>query len=223
MTICATPIKGTVFRVTKADACGVPVTGGASAVYVNSGFISIGFSPQFEEGTEFILRNADGQLIVNQKDDSAFKRFVITVTMATVDPELMAYLMSSRTLDVGAPLVTGAGFTVKSGQWTNRLSLEVWQRVAGSGACDPTGLQRYIYHALPNVGAVKLGDDAIENNPSQTVWTAETADPSTLWGDGPGSGTSWLTPAVVQTLEQRMWALTTTPPPTATCGRVALT
>jgi hypothetical protein len=223
MTVCATPIKGTVFRVVAVDACGVPVTGGSSAVFVNDGFISIGFSPQFEEGTEFILRNADGQIIVNQKDDSAFKRFAVTVTMAKVDPELMAYLMNTRTLSVGSPLVTGAGFSVKSGQWTNRVSLEVWQRVAGSGACSASGQQQYVYHALPNVGAIRIGDDTIENNPSQLSWTAETADPSTLWGDGPGSGTSWITPAVVQTLEHRLWAITTTAPPTATCGKATLT
>lgn len=223
MTVCATPIKGRVFRVVAVDACGVPVTGGASAVFTQDGFISIGFSPQFEEGNEFVLRNADGALIVNQKDDSSFKRYVITVTMANIDPELWAYLMSSRTLSVGAPLVTGAGFTVKSGQWTNRFSLEVWQRVAGSGACDPTGAQRYVYHALPNVGAVRIGDDTIENGPTQMVFTAETADPSTLWGDGPGSGTSWITPATVATLEQRMWALTTSAPPNAVCGKSTLT
>jgi hypothetical protein len=223
VTICVTPIKGTHYRVTATDACGVPVTGAASKVFVKRGWISVGFAPQFEEGTEFILRGADGQLLVNQKDDAAFKRFLITVTQAEVDPELQAYLMSSRTLDTGAPLVTGTGYTVKSGAWTNRFSLEVWQRISGAGACDPSGVQRYIYHALPNVGAVKVGDDTIENNPTQSIWTAETADPSPLWADGPGTGTSWLTPAVVQPLEHRMWNITTSPPPTDYCGRAALT
>jgi hypothetical protein len=131
--------------------------------------------------------------------------------------------MSSRTLSVGSPLVTGAGFSVKSGQWTNRFSLEVWQQVAGSGACDASGVQRYVYHALPNVGAVRIGDDTIENGPTQISFTAETSDPSTLWGDGPGSGTSWITPAVVQSLEHRLWAITTTAPPTAICGKATLT
>jgi hypothetical protein len=223
MSVCATPIKGRVFRVVAVDACGVPVTGGSSAVYTQDGFISIGFSPQFEEGNEFVLRNADGNLIVNQKDDSSFKRFNLTVTMANIDPEMWAYLMSSRTLSVGSPLVTGSGFSVKSGQWTNRFSLEVWQRVAGAGACSASGAVQYVYHALPNVGAVRIGDDTIENGPTQLSFTAETSDPSTLWGDGPGTGTSWITPAVVQSLEHRLWAITATAPPTATCGKVALT
>jgi hypothetical protein len=223
MSVCATPIKGRVFRVVAVDACGVPVTGASSAVYTQDGFISVGFSPQFEEGNEFVLRNADGNLIVNQKDDSSFKRFNINVVMANIDPELWAYLMSSRTLSVGSPLVTGAGFTVKSGQWTNRFSLEVWQRVSGAGACSPTGAVQYVYHALPNVGAVRIGDDTIENGPTQMSFTAETSDPSTLWGDGPGTGTSWLTPAVVQTLEHRLWAVTATAPPAAACGKVLLT
>jgi hypothetical protein len=218
-----TPIKGTVFRVVAVDACGVPVTGASSKVFVNDGFISIGFAAQYEDGTAFILRNADGQLIVNQKDDSAFLRYLVTVTMAKVDPELFSHIVTSRTIDTGSPLVTGTGFTIKSGAWTNRFSLEVWQRIAGVGACDPSGIQRYIYHALPNVGAVKLGDDTIENGPTQMTFTAETADPSTLWGDGPGTGTSWISPAVVQTLEQRLWNISTTAPPVAFAGRQALT
>jgi hypothetical protein len=223
VTVCATPIKGRVFRVVAVDACGVPVTGGSSAVFVQDGFISIGASPQYEEGTEFVLRNANGDLIVNQKDDSAFKRYNLTVTMAKIDPELMAYLMFSRTLSVGSPLVTGAGFTVKSGQWTNRISLEIWQNVSGAGACSASGQQQYIYHAFPNIGGIRMGDFSIELNPTQMVWTGETADPSTLWGDGPGTGTSWITPATVQTLEHHLWAITTTAPPAATCGKATLT
>jgi hypothetical protein len=223
VTVCATPIKGRVLRLVKVDACGVPVTGASSAVFVSKGFISIAFSPQFEEGQEYIVRNADGEIIVNQKDDAVFKRYQLTGTMAEVDPELFAGITSSRTLDVGSPLVTGAGYTTKSGQWTNRWSLEVWQRVAGSGACDPSGLQRWIYHALPNVGAFRLGDDTIENGVTQTPWTAETADPSTLWGSGPGTGTKWISPATVQAFEHRLWAVTVTQPPTAVCGRVQLT
>lgn len=223
MAVCATPIKGRVMRLVKVDVCGVPVTGASSAVFVSKGFISLAFSPQYEEGQEYIVRNADGEIIVNQKDDSVFKRYAITGTMAEIDPELFAGIASSRTLDVGSPLVTGAGYTVKSGQATNRYSMEVWQRVAGSGACDASGAQRWIYHALPNVGAFRLGDETVENGVTQTPFTAETADPSTLWGDGPGSGTSWLTPATVQVFEHRLWAVTITSPPTSTCGRVALT
>ena len=79
MTVCATPIKGRVFRVVAVDACGCPSPAPPRPVFVQDGFISVGFSPQFEEGNEFILRNADGKLIVNQKDDSSFKRFNITV------------------------------------------------------------------------------------------------------------------------------------------------
>jgi hypothetical protein len=82
---------------------------------------------------------------------------------------------------------------------------------------------QYVYHALPNVGAVRIGDDTIENGPTQLAFTAETGDPSTLWGDGPGTGTSWLTPAVVQALEHRLWAVTVSAPPAASCGKVLLT
>lgn len=219
--ICATPIKGTMMRIVKVDACGVPVTGSSSLVVITKGFIQVVMDPQYEEGEEFVERTADGTLCVNQKDDPILKRMALTMQFCEIDPVAASYMLSARQLDVtGGP--TGAGMAMKEGQPTNRFSLEVWQKVAGSGACDASGVQRYIYNAWPNIGSIKLGGYTIENGRSVLELSGETGAASTLWGTGPGTGTKWM-PNAIQSTEHWAWFITTTAPPAAgACGSSTL-
>jgi hypothetical protein len=218
---CAPPFKGIALRVTALDICGTPVTGAPSGVYVTEGFTQVQASPQYEDGEEFLERTASGALCVNERDDDLWKRDQVTIDFCEVDFDLTGFVLGGRRLDVGSPLVTGAGFALKTGPSPNHWSLEIWQRVAGEGACDPSGVQRYIYLAYPHLKSARRGDYTVQNGPSGLQIVAQSADPSPLWADGPGT-TSWLAPAVVQTGEHWLFAVTTTPPPTATCGRVPL-
>lgn len=223
MSVCVSPIKGTVLRMVKLDACGVPVTGASGKVVVSDGFVQVGQSPQYEEGDEFLQRNAAGALCINEKDPDLLKRITLTVDLCTVDPEMMELALTVRLLSIGSPLVTGAGFALKEGASANHYSLEVWQRIAGAGACTPGGLQQYLYNAWPNVGNGRLGDHNIANEPSTIQFVGDTFAPSTLWGDGPGTGTSWITPATVAAGEHWLAGVTTTAPPTSGCGSTLLT
>jgi len=223
MAICAAPIKGTHLRVVKVDSCGVPVTGATSLVVTTKGFVQVVMEPQYEDGEEFFERNADGEPCVNEKDDPTLKRMGLTVDFCEVDPVLAAYVASARLLDTASPATTGTGFAVSEGQPTNRFSMEVWQRVAGSGACDASGAQRYVYNAWPNVGAVQIGSYTIENGRSTLQFVSETKGASTLWGNGPGSGTSWMpTGTVVTSTDHWVWNITTNAPPTDVCGPTSL-
>ncbi len=224
---CATPIKGTALRIVKLDACGNPVTGASSLVIVTKSFVQVQMEPQYEDGVEFFERTADGSICVNQKDDPALKRFNLTIDFCEVNVSGVAFVTSARELTLGAP-TTGYGFAVSEGNPTNRFSLEVWQQVAGSGACDASGAQRYIYNAWPNVGAAKFGNYTIENGRSTLQITAETRAASataiTGWLDGPGTGTSWLPAGITaSSSEHWLWNITTTAPPTAQCSPLTLT
>jgi len=220
--VCAAPIKGTHMRVVGLDTCGVPITGAAAHNYTSKAFVQVTMEPQYEDGEEFLQRTADGSICVNEKDPPLFKRHQLTIDICTVDPEMTAFMLSSRTLSVGSPLVTGAGFTQKEGTPTNKWSLEIWQRVAGSGACDASGLQRYVYNAWPHAGNTRLGSYTIQNGVSQLQLIAETFAPALQWADGPGAGTSWLSPAGVLTGEHWLWAVTLVAPPTEFCGRQSI-
>ena len=224
--ICAAPIKGTHLRVVKVDDCGVPVTGASSLVVTTKGFVQVNMEPDYEDGEEFVERNADGELCVNQKDKPSLKRLRLTVDFCDVDPVLAAYVLGARLLDTESNPTTGTGFALAEGEADNRFSMEVWQRVAGSGACDASGAQRYIYNAWPNVGNTQVGTYGILNGRSTLSFTAETQAASSLWGNGPGSGTSWLpTGRVVNETgfaEHWLWNITTQALPTADCGPTTL-
>lgn len=215
-------------RVVRVDACGIPVTGSGSLVIVSKGFVQVQNEPQYEDGEEFFERTADGTVCVNQKDDPVLKRFQCTIDFCEVNTTMFSYISSARELTVGAAGVTGSGFAFAEGSPTNRYSLEVWQRVAGSGACDASGAQRYIYNAWPNLGASKIGSYSIENGRSTFQVISESQAGSTTavtgWLNGPGSGTSWLpTSETLGVGEHWLWNVTTTAPPTAACNPTTLT
>jgi hypothetical protein len=217
---CATPIKGTHLRIVALDSCGVPVTGASGTVVVSSGFVQVQMEPQYEDGEEFFERTASGAACVNQKDDPTLKRMQLTIDFCEVNVIGTSYVIDARTLTTGTP-TTGTGFAVAEGNPTNRYSLEVWQEVAGSGACDASGNQRYIYNAWPNVGATQLGSYTIENGRSTLQVVSETRAAAAVWDTLVGA--SWLPVGEsVLTDEHWVWNVTTVAPPTAACDSTVL-
>lgn len=217
---CVVPIKGTHFRIVALDACGIPVTGASGLISVTNSFVSVESTEEYEDGEEFFERNAAGAPCVNQKDDPTMKRVVLTINLCEINVSAVAYILSARELVTGTP-TTGTGFALPEGQPTNRFSLEVWQEVAGAGACDPSGAQRYIYNAWPSVGAVQKQAYMIELGKSTLAFTAETRGAAATWDTLVGS--EWL-PAgeTVDTDEHWIWNVTTTPPPTVACDPTTL-
>lgn len=212
---CVTPIKGTHLRIVALDACGAPITGTGGLVAVTKGFVQVAMEPQYQEGEEFFERTADGTPCVNQRDDPTLTRMQLTTDFCEINVLAASFVISARTLTEGDP-VTGTGFAVAEGNPVNRYSLEVWQQVAGSGACDESGTQRYIYNAWPNVGATQIGSYTIENGRSTFQTVSETRGASALWDTLVGA--SWLPAgAFVDTDEHWVWNVTTTPPPTIAC------
>jgi hypothetical protein len=218
-------IKGTVIRVIQEDICGNPITGASGAMVVANSFTRVEMAPQYEDGTEFFERTADGLLCVNQKDPPILKRMQLTVDLCSVDPDMTPMVLSARELVSTAP-VSGYGFAVMEGASTSHFSLEVWQRVAGQGACNPQGLPQFIYHAWPHVTNVKVNTYTIENAKSVLSFIGETVAASSQWGDGPGSGTSWLQAGaggISGTSDHWLWNITTVTPPVAVLGKQQLT
>ena len=217
---CATPIKGTHMRIIELDACGVPITGTSGLVVVTKGFVQVNMEPQYEDGVEFFERTADGTPCVNQKDDPTLKRLNLTSQFCEVNVSAAALMISARELTTGTP-TTGTGFAVREGNPDRRYSLEVWQEVAGAGACDASGQQRYIYNAWPNVGATQLGAYMVENGRSTLETTSETRAASPLWLGLVGA--DYL--PVGETIEDDehwVWNVTTTAPPAIDCDPTVL-
>lgn len=218
--ICASAIKGTVMRLVKLDDCGNPVTGSSSAEVITDGFIQITPSPQYEEGELHQQRKANGAFCVNQKDDPELTLVQLAINWCVLDPDALVLITGERLLTTGG--VTGTGVAFGGGLITARFSLEVWQKVTGRGACNAQGQQKYVYWAFPNVGHTIINDFNFENAPLIFATTSETDYAGPLWGNGPGSAGPWIE-GTVNTDEQYLFNITTTAPPTATCGAVLLT
>lgn len=215
---CASAIQARVARLIKLDICGNPVTGASSAVVVTDGFISIAPAPQYLDGEEHQVRKANGALCVYRKDPSELTRVTLTINWCVMDPDALVVITGERLLaNAGS---TGSGVAYGEGLLTSRFSLEVWQPIVGSGACDASGNQQFIYWAFPNTGNSKINDFTFENAPLQYTTVSETQAVGPLWGDGPGSAGPWA--PVFTSGEHFLHNVTTVQPPAATCGAVLL-
>jgi hypothetical protein len=212
-TRCFTPIKGRVLRVVALDDCGVPVSGAGSGVVVAAGFTQVQQSAEYETGTEFFERTADGSLCVNQKDPDILKRLNLTVDVCQVDPGMLSTISLVRLL-TASESPTGTGFALAEGAPTGHFSLEVWQRDAGSDACAD-GETRWVYNAWPHLVNPKIGDWTIANALSPLQWLAESRKVSPVWT----IGDAWLGSGAVTVVPDHWFVnLTTTDPPVEQCG-----
>lgn len=223
---CGAAAQGTVLRLVKLNSCGAPVTGASSAQVVTDGYISVQSEPQYEDGDTFRTKKANGLLCINRTGPNAYTNSKLTIALCVMDPDSASIIYGSRLITTGAATGTGAAYGYNNS--AAHFSLETWQPISGQGACDPvTGLQRYVYWAWPHAWNAKLQSFTIENGPLNVTYEAITDYPSSLWGDGPGTGTSWL-PGVIDTstyFDDFLWNITTTPPPTppTVCGAFLLT
>jgi hypothetical protein len=223
---CGPAAQGTVLRLVKLDTCGAPVTGAESAVVVTEGYTSVVTEPQYEDGDVFRTKKANGKICLNRVGPNQYVGANVTTNLCVVDPDVSVIISGSRLLLAGG--VTGSGAAYGYNNPEAHFSMETWQPLSGEGSCDPvTGLQRYLYWAWPHVWNAKLSSWTIGNEALALAFDAQTLYPSALWGDGPGTGTSWL-PGPIDTtdyVDDVLWNITTTPPPTApaTCGAFLLT
>lgn len=226
---CFTPIGGTVMRLSKLDACGAVVTGGSSCKVISSGFVRVARTAEYEDADEFIVKNANGDICVNERTSPALKWLNLEIEFCTVDPDIF-------NLTTGSPLVlddntvpASAGFRTREGVIpTVNFALEVWTRLSGASACSG-GVVRYGYYLAPWIVQGTAGDLTFENGPISFTVNARTK-PGSLWGVGPYNiRNAILTPftpgkllTAISALDHDHFQITNVAPPTPACGCVAL-
>lgn len=223
VSICATPIKGTVMRVIKLDVCGNPVTGASGSQIVEAGFLSVKQTPQYEDGQEFTKRRADGALCVNQKDLGQLKRVALETVWCVLDPDIMVLMTGARLITSGG--VTGTGAFFNDSLLNTHFSLEVWQEVTGPQACSASGIPQYIYWAWPHVSNAQIQDSTIQYDALEFKINAETKSPGSRWGSLPTTlpPSGYLGGGAFNGVNDHYaYNLTTVAPPAAACGAIAL-
>lgn len=225
-TQCLKPVRGKVARITKLDACGVPVVGAKSQV-VTDGFVSVEGQIQIEDPQEYKLKNANDDFLYNSRGRPKIKWIDLTLNFAKVDPE--AYnLVTGSPIELNDNTVPEAvGFRIQEDTYAN-FALELWTDLDGQ-ACV-AGIPAYGYMLLPWVKDAVVGNWTWQNDvitfPVQSARTEKGGG----WGVGPYNvinkltGTPGPSPLLVPigAKDHFLMQLTTVAPPSPTCGAISL-
>lgn len=179
---CISPIQGTRARIIREDECGAPVTGTGSLIVFDA-FVEVQVSPQYEDGTEYKLRKANGVFCVNRRGNDQFSRDELNIRFCAIDPDAVVITTGQELIVTGTP-ATGTGFWVKEGDISARWGFELWQ--ADSDTCtddDP----RTAYWAWPHLSAGRLMDFTVADDVIEWRITARSEAANTVWGAGPGA------------------------------------
>lgn len=225
-TKCYAPVRGSVIRVTRLDACGNPDPG-ASAVVVSKRISSVTIDEVTDDGTDIRDRNfADEMCIV----DNAFTTIIgytADVALCGVDPGLVSLLTGQPVVTNALGEIVGFDATTEVDMDSFGFAIEVWSRIAG-GACDPSGNRPWGYTVFPFLKGGRIGGFTFENAAVQfTISGAMTRD-GNGWGVGPfdvdrdelGAPAPLNSPLGANTHYRSI--LVTLDPPTASCGAFAL-
>ena len=201
-------------RATKVDAQGNVVAGNYS--YVSNNVVSLGLTPNIEEGATFSQRSGCGCSIARFKATDTFNWFEFSLAQAALEPELMALMLGSETIEDGGDVV-GQAFAgaLACDEDEPAVGFEFWtQHVVGSAQ---DGALPWIHWVFPKT-IWRLGDNTFEEgiaNPTVEGFSRT----NTQWGDGPyGDG-----PPDGQDISEGGWWKTDVDPPDAACEAVAVT
>jgi hypothetical protein len=183
-TFCWGAVRGRLMRVTALDECGAPPeVGTPNSMAITKGFVSVDIETDVEDGDEFVVKNADGDLCINDRSPDSIKRLNLTMEFCQVDPGLFS-LITGMELELDeAPDLDVAGFRLNEGTVDINFALEVWQGI-NNATCAPGEGRPHVYNLFPYVRNGILQGYTIENDAASFEITAWTQGGSG-WGVGP--------------------------------------
>jgi hypothetical protein len=223
---CFKVVRGKRLRATILDECGAPPAAlTANSQITSAGFVSVQYTLEYEDGDEYIVKNADGALCINSRNCDVFKRITLTISLCEVDPELVV-LLTNQTAEIDGAGDT-VGFRISRNTECSNFALELWPGLDDI-ECDDAGNLEYGYVLLPFVKNGTLRDFTIENGPTNFEIQAWTENGS-RWGSGPYNvvrsgpgGTPSSLEDPVDPDDHMLFRVTTVAPPAAVCGLQAM-
>lgn len=136
---CYQIVRGKRIRVTRLDACGAPPAAlAANGNVVSSGFITVAYAFDYEDGDEFIQKNANGDLCINDRSNDVFKRVMVTIDFCGVDPDLLS-LVTGSSLVVDSVSGIDQGIDIdETTMGTSNFAFELWGGIDGQAPCPLT-------------------------------------------------------------------------------------
>ena len=219
-------IRGRMMRATKTDSCGRTTYDDAQQL-VTKGFISVAVTSNVDEGESIEVRNANGDICIEDIPAPKVRNFGLEWTFCDVDPELYATLTNQSVVyDVNGDAV---GFTVNSDVTAgdSGVTLELWSGVPAD-ECEAGTTGSWGYTLFPRLQGGTFGDFTLENGAVNFTVTGAITKNGNSWGTGPylvvsdGASGSQVLEAALDPNDHMLQRLVTIAPPMESGGLVPL-
>ncbi|MEU8472603.1 hypothetical protein AB0F30_32765 [Streptomyces sp. NPDC029006] len=134
-----------VFRVTRVDQCGSPITGPKNAFVVEC-FSSVAFNTNVDDGDDIEYKAANGKVCGFRKGCPTFRGFDVEINFFAVSPELIELLTGNPVYVDASGKVIGTDSC--SLQCKSGFALELWAEVLGE-ECEEGAKGQWVYFLLP--------------------------------------------------------------------------
>lgn len=215
-------VRGKRVRVTRLNGCGAfPVPTTTNSFVTSSGFISVQYSLDWEDGDEHIQKNANGDLCINDRSCDQFKRVMVTISFCEVDPDLFS-LVTAATLEVDSSGID-VGFRVSEKGACSNFALELWSGLDDGGDCPLTNEVQSLTEGGSGLTSFTLtwqGQTTTSITASATVAQVQAAlesidliDPGDVVVTGPAGASNgpWLVTFIGRYAGQNVAQMTSTP------------
>lgn len=179
----ASSVAGLAIRLTRLDANGNLVVG-PSASYVTKKFVSLGYTPEYEDGDEFTTKAANGTVCASWKTAKTLKRVTLSIALCDPDPEFSEMIAGGTLLTQGGQSVGWQMPKVGVDATPNGVAIEVWSIANVNGRQAATN--PYWHFVFPYAQMQQTGERAIQNDLMATSfegWAVGNAG----FGDGPAA------------------------------------
>lgn len=180
---CFAPVRGSVIRATRLDACGEYEVG-TSVVAVSKRISSIQFARQQIDGTDIRDENFAGEICTEDRARPTLLGYNTDIALCGVDPAML-------NLFADVPLVKNAAGDTVGFDATDDIdldsfgfALEIWSRLAGN-QCDSSGRRQWGYTVVPFIKGGVLGDFSFQNAAVNFNITGARTESGNNWGVGP--------------------------------------
>lgn len=226
---CHSVVRAPSMRVTRLDACGVPVEGACSSATSES-FVDITLTKVFQERQDALQLTANGDICVDKPKAPILRWYEVNLQFCNVDPELLNIVTADPLVlnDAVDPVAVGWDTEVGSVAASN-FGFEFWVGTEDE-ACDDGSIV-YGYGVIPWLRQGYITDLTFGNQ--VTTFTVNAiSKANSQWGVGPynvlihqsgvdaGLPGPLLTSIGPKVHKRFFW--TELPPPDGQCGCVAL-
>lgn len=219
---CFSMIRGRALRATRLDSCGSPIQD-SSSVVVTKGFISVALTADTQEGDQFSLQNANGEVLVADVAAPTILGYGVEVHLCGVNPDLISLLTGQPVVADGDGV--SVGFRANSDIDAVDFALELWSEVP-SAMCE-AGVKTYGYLLLPFISSGVIGDFTVENAAVNFSITGAHTREGSNWRRGPydvvlggdGQATQLTTP--IDAGDHLHVQMTRVPPPDPACDPIS--